>query len=102
MTTGPIDPTAAYLGALASGDTAAVLALFADAALIEDPRHGRVTGDDAVRDYVPAQAAWMHDSDLTVEPIRTTIGPVRSLTEYLAYLTVGGSRTELPIAVVAD
>lgn len=102
MTTTPVDPTAAYLGALASGDAEAVLALFAGEPLIEDPRHGHVAGHDAVRDFVAAETAWMRDSELTIEPIRTSIGPSRSLTEYLASLTVAGERTELPIAVVAD
>jgi SnoaL-like domain len=102
MTTTLVDPTAAYLGALATGTTAAVLALFAGDPLIEDPRHGRVAGHHAVRDFVAAQAAWMRDNDLSVEPIRTTVGPTRSLTEYLATLTVSGERTDLPIAVVAD
>lgn len=102
MTTTHIDPTTAYLGALASGSTSVVLALFDGDPLIEDPRHGRVAGDRAVRDFVAAQATWMRDSNLTLEAIRTTIGAARSLSESLATLEVGGERTELPIAVVGD
>lgn len=102
MSTTDTDPTGTYLGALAGGDVNAVLALFAGEPLIEDPRHGRVAGEDAVRDFVAAQAEWMRDSDLSAEPIRTTTGPTRSLTESLAELTMNGTRTELPIAVVAD
>src|SRR6266571_3727406 len=98
----PTDPTGAYLGALASGETDAVLALFGNEPLIEDPRHGRVAGTNAVRDFVAAQAAWMREGEMTLEPIHTTVGPTRSLTEGLATLTVKGTRTQLPIAVVGD
>ena len=102
MATTTSDPTVGYLGAVASGDTNAVRDLFGGDPLIEDPRHGRVAGGYAVRDFVAAQAGWMRDSQLTLELIRTTIGPTRSLTEWLATLTVNGTRTELPIAVVGD
>jgi len=102
MTTEPTDPTATYLRALAGGDVDAVHALFAGEPLIEDPRHGRVAGNDALRDFVAAQVTWMREGDLTLKPIRTTIGPTRSLSEWLATLTVQGARTELPIAVVGD
>ena len=96
------DPTAVYLGALASGDADAVSGLFEGEPLIEDPRHGRVAGTYAVHDFVATQAAWMRDGQLMLELIRTTIGPTRSLTEWLATLTVEGTPTELPIAVVGD
>jgi hypothetical protein len=96
------DPTAAYLPALAGGDTAAVLALFDGEPLIDDPRHGLVAGNAALRDFVAAQAAWMREGGATLELIRTTIGPARSLTEWLASIKVNGAPTELPIAVVGD
>jgi hypothetical protein len=102
MPTTGTDPTATYLRALASGDGNAVRALFTGVPLIEDPRHGRVVGNEALRRFVAAQAAWMRDTEMTPEPIRTTIAPTRSLTEWLATLTVHGTRTELPIAVVGD
>lgn len=96
------DPTAAYLPALASGRTEAVLALFGGEPVIDDPRHGNVVGAVAVRAFVEAQAAWMVDHDVTAELLRTTIGRNRSVTESLATLTVDGAPTELPIAVVGD
>ena len=102
MSASALDPTVSYLEALASADADAVLALFAVEPLIDDPRHGRVAGAAGLPAFVAAQATWIRESDLTAEPIRITVGPDRSLGEWLATLNVGGARTELPIAVVAD
>ena len=96
------DPTVAYLEALLTGDAHGVMALFAGEPLIDDPRGGRVAGAAEVADFVAVQAILTREHSMTVEPIRTTIGPIRSLSEWLANLTVRGARTELPIAVVGD
>lgn len=96
------DPTAAYLPALASGRTETVLALFSGEPVIDDPRHGHVVGEAAVRGFVEAQAAWMAEHDFAAERLRITAGIDRSVTESLATLTIDGASTELPIAVVGD
>ena len=96
------DPTAAYLPALAAGRVDAILGLFGGEAVIDDPRSGRIAGREAVESFVASQAKWMHDHEVDLEPLRSTIGKGRSLTEFLARLTVNGERTELPIAVVGD
>lgn len=96
------DPTAAYLPALAAGRADAILALFSGEPLIDDPRAGRVAGRDAVRAFVTAQAEWIRKRHVELTVLRTTTGRKRSLTEALARLTVGGERTELPIAVVGE
>jgi hypothetical protein len=96
------DPTAGYLSALAAGRADAILALFSDEPLIDDPRAGRVAGKAAVGEFVAAQARWMAEHQVELEPLRTTAGRGRSMTESLAHLTVDGVKTELPIAVVGD
>ncbi|MGZ6314071.1 MAG: nuclear transport factor 2 family protein, partial [Candidatus Limnocylindrales bacterium] len=97
-----IDPTAAYLPALAGGRAEAVLALFSGDPLIDDPRAGRIAGGRAVREFVTAQAKWVREHRAEFELLRTTAGRGLSLTETLAHLTVNGERTELPIAVVGE
>jgi hypothetical protein len=96
------DPTAAYLPALATGSADSILGLFAGEPIIDDPRSGRVAGPAAVAVFVATQARWMREHEVELDPLRTTIGRDRSLTESLARLTVAGERTELPIAVVGD
>ncbi len=96
------DPTAAYLPALEAGDVEAVLSLFPEEPVIDDPRSGRVAGREAVAAFVDSQARWMREHDVEIEPARTTVGRGLSLTESLARLTVDGRRTELPFAVVAE
>jgi hypothetical protein len=97
-----LDPSAAFLPALAERCADDILALFAAEPVIEDPRHGSVSGRDAVREYVGAQADWMREHSVDLDPPRTTVGSGLSITEFLARLTVDGNRTELPIAVVAE
>jgi len=97
-----VDPSAVFVPALADGRADEILSLFAAEPRIDDPRHGAVVGAEAVRKYVAAQASWMRDLSFHVQPIRTTLGSGRSITEFLARLTVDGNETELPIAVVAE
>lgn len=96
------DLTAAYLPALAAGRADAILGLFSGEPVIDTPRSGRIAGRDAVAAFVAAQAEWMRDHKVELEPLRTTVGKGRSVTESLARLTVDGERTELPFAVVGD
>ena len=96
------DPTAAYLPALAAGRADAILSLFPGEPVIDDPRHGRIAGRGAVSAFVAGQADWMGEHEVELEPLRTSVGKGRSLTEALARLTVDGERTELPFAIVGD
>jgi ketosteroid isomerase-like protein len=95
-------PIESFLPALAAGDADRFAELFADRPVIDDPRHGRIEGRPATREYVAGQRAWMAELAMELAPIRTTVGGGRSLVEYVVRLTVDGQRTELPIAVVGD
>jgi hypothetical protein len=96
------DPTAVYLPALAAGNAETILGLFQADPVIDDPRFGRVAGREPVAAFLASQAQWMRDHVVEVELLRTTVGNGRSMTESLARLTVDGTRTELPFAVVGD
>ncbi len=102
MATTHTDPTAVYLDALGSGRVDAVCDLFAGAPVIDDPRHGRIVGGAAAREFVDAQAAWMREHAFEAETLRTTVSAERSVTELVATLDVDGTRTELPMAIVGD
>jgi hypothetical protein len=91
-----------FLPALAAGDGSAVVELFTNRPVIDDPRHGRIEGTTASREYVAQQSRWIAGLAMELNPLKTTVGSGRSLVEYLARLTLDGQRTELPIAVVGD
>ncbi len=92
--------TPAFLPGLAAGPPDEILDLFKGEPVVEDPLAGRIVGRAAVRDYIASQRRWMSDHDVAFEPIRTTVGAGRSVTETLLHLNVNGQRTELPYAVV--
>jgi hypothetical protein len=96
------DATEKYLHALASGDSDAVLSLFAAEPSIQDPTAGHVGDRAAVLDFVGGRYRWLAEGRAGVEHLRTTRIPGRSVVEYVLHLELDGRPYPLPYAVVGE
>jgi hypothetical protein len=72
---------------------------FANGPVIDDPRHGRVQGDNAFAEYVAATTDWL-DQQQGVELVRLTVTAARTVEEVSVRLP--GEHPELPVAIATD
>jgi hypothetical protein len=93
---------ARYLHLVRAGDPAPVLELFAGPPAIDDPRHGRVEGRQELARVVEEDAAWLAERATTIEPVRTIVGPERTVAELVLHLEGTGPPVALPVALVGD
>lgn len=88
--------------ALLSGDPVRLLEAFPGGVRIDDPRAGRVDGEDALRAFCRSSHAWLAERDGRVAPGAVTIGHDRVVGEFDLTLTEDGRPFVLPIAVVVE
>jgi len=94
------DFTPNYLPALLAGDHAALRAGFAGEPQVDEPLFGPVRGAAAFERFARERHAWLVAYAATLEPVRTTVTPERSVVEALLHLRLPAGQAELPIAVV--
>ncbi len=98
-----MDPTAAYLPTLVSGDLAALPALFAADAIVDDPLGGRARGPLELERSALARRAWLAEHAARAEAVRVTRTASRTVAESLLHLTLPAARAvALPVAVVGQ
>jgi hypothetical protein len=76
-----------------------LLASFAARPLIDDPRHGRVEGEDAFRAYVASMREWLAQQR-GIEPVALTSTEERTVEEVSVKLP--SEHPELPVAIATD
>ena len=89
-----------FFAGIESRDAEQLARSFAAEPLVDDPRHGRVSGSDAFARYVEAQREWLREEARGVDPVRLTLTPERSVEEVSVRLP--GDHPELPVAIVTD
>jgi hypothetical protein len=77
-----------------------LLELFADKPKIHDPRVGVVEGEDSFREYVVSTRQWLAEISLSIDPVRLTTTPHRTVEE--VSIKLRGNHPELPVAIVSD
>jgi hypothetical protein len=98
----PPDATVAYLDRLIAGDSAAVLAGFADEPSIDDPMAGPVQSGADLGRFVAERHGWLAERGARLEPLRTTRDAQRTVVEAVLHLQLPDTAIDLPIAVVRD
>jgi hypothetical protein len=88
-----------FFEGISLGDPDELLASFAARQLIDDPRHGRVEGEDAFRAYVVSMREWLAQQR-GIEPVALTSTEVRTVEEVSVKLP--GGHPELPVAIATD
>lgn len=92
-----------YYPALVAGDWTDVRALFSDEPDLDDPRHGRVRGADALRAFLIETDAWLGERAARWEPVAGTRTRDRQVEEGVLHLEEpGGRRVALPVALVGE
>ena len=94
--------TESYLTYLLESNVPAVVGLFAAEPAIEDPIAGTISGTEAVADFARGREQWLAARAATVEHLRTTHVPARTVVEYVLHLDLHGERTPLPYAIVGE
>ena len=88
-----------FLEGIARRDADELLASFSAQPLIDDPRHGRIEGEQAFRAYVVAMRGWLAQQR-GIEPVALTSTDERTVEEVAVGLT--GEHPELPVAIATD
>jgi SnoaL-like domain len=88
-----------FFDGISRRDADELLASFAARPLIDDPRHGRVEGEEAFRAYVAAMREWLAD-ERGIEPIGITSTEERIVEEVSVKLP--GEHPELPVATATE
>jgi hypothetical protein len=79
-----------------------LVAWWADAPDLDEPRSGRVAGEDEFRRWVLEMRRWLVGADASIRAVYVLATPVRTVEEVAIDLTVDGERRELPVAIVAE
>jgi hypothetical protein len=88
--------------ALIAGDAEGLLAVFATEPHLDTPLQGEVRGEDAVREFVSEQQAWLAERAADAKVLAVTSNQERIVVESELYLHHQGRDNDIPIAVVAD
>ena len=83
-------------------DADALLGSWAGEPDLDDPRHGRVRGADAFREWVAEAKRWLADAQASTRAVDLIVTAPRTVEEVALDLTIEGERRELPVAVVAE
>jgi hypothetical protein len=83
-------------------DADALLGSWAGEPDLDDPRHGRVRGADAFREWVAEAKRWLADEQASTRAVDLIVTARRTVEEVALDLTIEGERRELPVAVVAE
>jgi len=94
--------TERYVDYLSEGNADAVRSLFSDEPSIEDPTGGRIRGRDRLFGFVRDRKRWLADHNASLEHLRTTTVPERTVVEYSLSLDLDEPRYPLPYAVVGE
>lgn len=77
-------------------------ALFADGPHLDAPLQGDIRGEDAVREFVAEQQAWLEEHGADAQVLAVTSVAERVVVEFVLYLRHQGKDIDIPVAVVAD
>lgn len=91
-----------YITYLLEGDADAVLSLFSAEPSIEDPIGGNVHGRDPLIGFVKDRQQWFAGHGASLEHLRTTTVPERTVVEYTLSLDLDEPQYPLPYAVVGQ
>lgn len=69
---------------------------------LDDPRHGRVQGADAFREWLGKTKDWLHSADAESRAVDLIVTDPRTVEEVALDLTIDGERRELPVAILAE
>lgn len=93
---------ASYLPHLLEGNAEAILALFSGQPSVEDPIGGQINERDQLIGFVEDRRQWFADHNASIEHLRTTTVPERTVVEYTLSLDLDEPRYPLPYAVVGQ
>lgn len=79
-----------------------LVAWWADAPDLDEPRNGRVTGVDAFLRWVLETRRWLVQASAAIRSVYVLVTPTRTVEEVAVDLTLDGERRELPVAIVAE
>ena len=91
-----------YINYLFQGKTDAVLSLFSAEPSVEDPMGGSIKGRDQLIEFVRDRQHWFADHNASLEHLRTTTVPERTVVEYTLVLDLDEPQYPLPYAVVGQ
>lgn len=89
-----------YLHTLVHEDDESLLALVGKGAAIEDPRKGRITGDDAILQFAHDTKVWLEYRNPRVQFLRTTTTDKRVGCESMLHMKHQGESLSLPVGAV--
>ena len=88
--------------ALIAGDADGVMALFAAEPRLDTPLQGEVRGEEAVKEFVAKQQAWLEEHAAEAQVLADTSDAERVVVEFVLFLRHQGEDIDIPVAVVAD
>ncbi len=69
---------------------------------LDDPVMGTFSGMESLRMYCQGLRVWLHKYNTGIEPWRIVLSGEGVAVEYNFFITVGGERLDLPVALAAD
>lgn len=87
---------------LIDGDYDTLTALFGGEPVVDDPRVGRIEGEELFATYVAASSKWLTRHQARIEPGATIVTQFHAAAEVLLHLQTGAVPVTLPVVVVAD
>ncbi len=91
-----------FFDALVSGGVGEAAACLADGAAIDDPREGRIAGNEPVERWIAGAHLWLAGLRARAEPVRTTASGRSAVVERLLHVSADGEERPLPVAVAAE
>ncbi|MDP8952000.1 MAG: hypothetical protein M3N18_07155, partial [Actinomycetota bacterium] len=92
-----------YYEGIMAEEPEALVRSFVGEPLVHDPRVGHVEGARELRAYVYETVDWLRERDAVVENVALTLTRPRTVEEVvLRLIGDGGTRVELPVAIVTD
>lgn len=91
-----------FYSALIAGDADVLIALFTAEPRLDTPLQGEVRGEEAVKEFVAKQQAWLEEHGADAQVLAVTSDAERVVVEFVLYLRHQGKDIDIPVAVVAD
>jgi len=92
----------AFIDALVHGPAGEAAAHLSGGVVIDDPRAGRIEGDEPVRRWVGEAHAWLAGLSARAKKVRVTAEGRHAAVERVLLVRVGGEARQLPVAVIAE
>jgi hypothetical protein len=95
-------PHVPFYDGVLHASTDELVAWWADAPDLDEPRSGRVRGVDEFMRWAHETRRWLADADAAIRPVYVLVTPARTVEEVAIDLTLDGERREVPVAIVAE